>query len=283
MVELACAADYTKPVQLYNERTESSILVRMILFRSGPSGPDRRRFIFNEQGPPTAGPAYLRIKAWVLAQISGGILNEGDPVPSEARLAMQFGVSRMTVNRAMRELRDEGVVVRVQGSGTFVARSKYESTVVAIRSIDEEIRSRGHVHRSEMQRRERCVADELLAEAFALPPGTALYHSVMLHFENGEPIQVEDRYVNPAVAPGYIDAHFAHETPSAYLMREAPLSSVQFAIEACAAPDEIAAWLRIGAGDAALVLRRRTLSQHHVASVVAMWHPSDRFQFTGSF
>ncbi len=255
----------------------------MILFRSGPSGPDRRRLVFNEQGPPTAGPAYLRIKAWVLAQIRGRIWNEGDAVPSEARLAAQFGVSRMTVNRAMRELRDEGAVVRVQGSGTYVARSKYEFTLVAIRSIDEEIRSRGHEHRSEMQRLERCAADDALAAAFSLPHGTVLYHSVLLHFENGEPIQVEDRYVNPSVAPQYMDAHFAHETPSAYLLREAPLASVQFAIEACAAPDDIAAWLRVDAGEAALVLRRRTLSQGQVASVLAMWHPADRFQFTGSF
>ncbi len=255
----------------------------MILFRSGPSGPGRRRFVFNEEGPPASGPAYMQIKSWVLSQIRSGILDEGDAVPSEARLALQFGVSRMTANRAMRELQDEGVVVRVQGSGTFVARSKYESTVVAIRGIDEEIRARGHLHRSEMQRLERFAADEALATAFALPQGTVLYHSVVLHFENGEPIQVEDRYVNPAVAPDYIDAHFAQETPSAYLMREAPLSSVQFAIEACAAPDEIAAWLQIGAGDAALVLRRRTFSEDDVASVVVMWHPSDRFQFTGSF
>lgn len=44
-----------------------------------------------------------------------------DPVPSEATLMQQFGISRMTVNRALRELNQEGMVTRVQGSGTFVA------------------------------------------------------------------------------------------------------------------------------------------------------------------
>jgi len=80
-------------------------------------------------------PAYQGIKDFILARIHAGEWAEGDQVPSENELAREFNVARMTVNRALRELTSEQVLTRVQGSGTFVARPKYESTLVAIRSI----------------------------------------------------------------------------------------------------------------------------------------------------
>ena len=75
--------------------------------------------------PPAKGderPAFKRIKAHVLSQIQAGIWKEGDAIPSEQALAREFGVARMTANRALRELSDDRILVRVQGSGTFVAQ-----------------------------------------------------------------------------------------------------------------------------------------------------------------
>ncbi len=237
----------------------------------------------SDEGPPTTGPAYQRIKDWVRGQIQAGRWTAGDPLPTEAQLAAQFGVSRMTANRAMRELRDDGVVVRIQGSGSFVAPNKYKSTVLSIESIDHEIQARGHTHHVQLQQLERCLATEQQALVFDVPTGAPLFHSVMLHFDNNEPIQVEDRYVSPAAAPGYMSVNWAQETPSSYLLREVPLESVQFTIEACAAPEEIAHLLAMATGDPALVLHRRTTSRGCLASTVAMWHPASRYSFSGSF
>jgi len=94
-------------------------------------------------------PAYKRIKEHIENLIRSGRLKVGDAIPPESALTEQFKVSRMTANRALRELTDEGVLVRVQGSGTFVAQQKYQSTLVVILGITEEIMSRGHVHRCE--------------------------------------------------------------------------------------------------------------------------------------
>ena len=228
-------------------------------------------------------PAYLRVKQHVLSQIQAGVWREGDAIPAEEALAREFGVSRMTVNRAIRELSDEQIVERVQGSGTYVAQQKYQSTLVAIRNIAEEIAARGHMHRSELQRLERIRASDSLARQFELPAGHMLFHSVVVHFENGQPIQVEDRWVNPAVAPDYMAQDFNSQTPNAYLMRVAPLQGVHFVIEASAPPPEVAEMLHMAPGDPCLVLRRQTQSQGQVASVAAMWHPASRYQFTGSF
>lgn len=228
-------------------------------------------------------PAYLTIKQHVLDRIQSGALKPGDAIPGEEALAREFGVSRMTVNRAMRELSDEQVVDRIQGAGTFVAQQKFKATLVEIRNIADEIAARGHRHHSELQLLERARAGEGLARRFGLKPGATLFHSVVVHFENDQPIQVEDRHVSPEVAPDYLTQDFTSQTPNAYLMRVAPLQGVSFEIEALHPPQAVAEMLAMQAGEPCLVLRRQTRSMGKVASVAAMWHPASRYQFTGSF
>ncbi len=228
-------------------------------------------------------PAFQRIKDHVLQQIHSGVWQEGQAIPSEAALVKQFNVARMTVNRALRELSDEKTLTRVQGSGTFVAQQKYQATLVELRNIADEIAARGHRHRGELQRLERCKVDTALLRQFELNAAPHLFHSVVVHFENDVPIQVEDRYVNPAVAPDYLSQDFASQTPNAYLVRVAPLQGVNFSIEASMPTAEVADLLRMEASEPCLVLRRRTRSQGQVASVSALWHPASRYQFAGSF
>ena len=228
-------------------------------------------------------PAYERVKRYVLDRIQRGAWKEGDAIPGEEALARQFGVSRMTVNRALRELSDEQIVERVQGSGTYVAQQKYQATLVEIRNIAEEIAARGHRHHSELHTLATCKANDALARAFGVRVGRTLFHSVVVHFENGRPIQVEDRYVHPDVAPEYLAQDFTSHTPNAYLMRVAPLQGVSFVIEAVQPPATMARLLGMASDEPCLVLRRQTRSMGRVASVAAMWHPASRYQFTGSF
>jgi len=227
-------------------------------------------------------PIFQRIKDYLVSEIAAGRWKEGDVVPSEQALVKQFGVSRMTVNRAVRELTAEQVLTRRQGSGTFVAPQKYQATLVESRSIADEIRARGHAHRSSLHLLEQAKASELLALQFALAVGAPLFHSVIVHFENERPIQVEDRWVNPACAPDYLAQDFARVTPNEHLMAAAPLQGATYSIEALAAPREIAEMLATDARQCCLVLKRRTTSAGRVASVVTMWHPGNLYQFTGS-
>lgn len=95
-------------------------------------------------------PAFQRIKKSHPRIHPNRRVEAGSGHSVQLALAKQFGVSRMTVNRAMRELTQEQVLTRVQGSGTFVAQQKYQTTLVEINSIAKEIRARGHAHRSEL-------------------------------------------------------------------------------------------------------------------------------------
>src|ERR1700761_9727338 len=95
-------------------------------------------------------PLYLRVKQHILDNIGSGKWGTATRVPSENDIVKSFGVSRMTANRALRELRDEGVLVRIAGVGSFVAERQAHAHPLQVRGIDEEIRSRGHVHRAEI-------------------------------------------------------------------------------------------------------------------------------------
>jgi len=230
---------------------------------------------------PSTTPIFQRIKDYLLAEIAAGRWKEGDMIPSEQALVQQFGVSRMTVNRAVRELTADQVLTRRQGAGTFVAPQKYQATLLEIRNIADEVRARGHVHRSSLHRLEQLAASEPLARQFGLDAGQALFHTLIVHFENGVPIQVEDRWVNPACAPDYLAQDFNRITPNEYLMAAAPLQGARYSIEALVAPRDIAELLAIDTRQPCLVLRRQTRSGQQAASVVTLWHPGHRYQFGG--
>jgi GntR family histidine utilization transcriptional repressor len=236
----------------------------------------------DEQIAQDSTPIFQRIKDFLVGEIAIGRWKEGDLVPSEQALVRQFGVSRMTVNRAVRELTAEQVLVRRQGSGTYVAPQKYQATLVEIRNIADEVRARGHQHASRPRLLDRSPASEALARQFELAAGAPLFHSIIVHEENGQPIQVEDRWVNPACAPAYLEQDFSRTTPNEHLMAAAPLQGATYSIEALPAPREVADMLAIAAGQPCLVLRRRTTSNGLVASVVTMWHPGHLYKFTGS-
>lgn len=226
-------------------------------------------------------PRYLQIKNYLLAGIAKGRWKEGDVVPAEQALAAKFGVSRMTVNRAVKELTAEQVLTRIQGSGTYVAKQKYQATLIAIKSIADEVRDRGHEHSSVVQRLERKKAQEPYTHRFGVAAGHPLFHSTIVHLDNGVPIQVEDRWVNATLAPDYMDQDFSALTPNEYLMAVAPLQGAQYSVEAMSAPPEIAQMLHIPEGEPCLVLKRKTLSLDQVATVATMWYPGSRYQLAG--
>ena len=138
----------------------------------------------------------------------------------------------MTVHRALRELKAEGVIVRVPGRGTFVSSEKPRTTLLETQDIAEEIRGRGSAWSCRVEALEEVGADQETAAALGLKPGDPVYHSAIVHEENGEPVQFEERWVNPAAAPGYLDQDFTRQTPYRFLMASAPLTEVEHVLHA---------------------------------------------------
>ena len=228
-------------------------------------------------------PAYEQVKEWIRGHIASGQWRPGDPVPSESALMARFGISRMTVNRALRELAGEGLVLRVQGSGTTVAQLHRISSRLTIRDIHEEVVERGHVHGTRVLLVAKEKATAQLARSFGVRTGAGVFHTVLVHLESGVPIQYEDRYVNPAAAPGYLDVDFTQVSPTLHLLRNAPLTEASYSIEACRPTEDEARQLGISKSEPCLVMTRRTVSGGNVASVARLVYPGTRYSFAGQF
>ena len=233
--------------------------------------------------PCKSEPLYQRVKSWVLERIESGQWTESQRISSEHELIDELGVSRMTVNRALRELAEEGHVVRIVGVGSFVADRRIQMHPLEIRNIADEIAERGHAHRARvvLLRRERLGAE--LASQFGMKAGGAAFHSVMVHYENNAPLQWEDRFVHPAIAPGYLDCDFAQTTPAGSLLDVAPLQEVEHTVEARIPGVRIAEALGMKAGEPCLVITRRTWSKGRVASVATLFHPGSIYRLRGRF
>jgi len=231
---------------------------------------------------PAAAARYLQVKHFILERIAGGTLRAGERVPSENELTRTLTVSRMTANRALRELAADGVLVRVAGVGTFVAEQRVHAHPLEVRNIADEIRGRGHDHRVRVIVLERVVATRELAERCGVKPGAPLDHSLLTHFEDGAPLQVEERYVNPQVAPGYLDNDFTRTTPHEFLIRVAPLQRAEHTVRAVVPERRIRRLLKLEAGEACLLILRRTFSNGRIAGVADLYHPGARYELAAT-
>ncbi|HTJ92288.1 MAG TPA: histidine utilization repressor [Pararobbsia sp.] len=221
---------------------------------------------------------YARVKAYILSTIQSGTWRAGDRIPSELSLVDTLGVSRMTINRALRELTDEGVLTRLSGVGTFVAQAKPQSTLLMIADIGDEIRSRGHEYRCTHLALTREAAPAHVSTALGLEPGASVYRIICVHRENGLPVQLEDRYVNPAIVPGFIDQDFTLMRPSEYLMSIVPAHEIEHIVDAGLPTRTEAQWLEIGAEVPCLTLVRRTWSSGVAVTFARFVHPGFRYQ-----
>nr|WP_262925176.1 histidine utilization repressor [Pseudomonas guariconensis] len=228
-------------------------------------------------------PLYARVKEIILQQIRTGVWGPNFKLPSESELFNQLGVSRMTINRALRELTIEGVLVRLQGVGTFVAEAKGHAALFQIHDIAEEITSRGHIHRSEVILLEPLAEHTSAAFPFPMDGVRNLFHSVLVHYENESPVQIEERFVNADIAPDYLKQDFTRITPFAYLMQLAPLTEAEHMVEAIHATATECKLLRIKQTDPCLLIRRRSWSSKGQVGCARLVYPGSRYRLEGRF
>lgn len=226
-------------------------------------------------------PKYKVIKQHIFQKIESGQWPEHSKVPSENELTAMFSVSRMTARRALQELNDDGVLIRTQGAGTFVASFKSQSSLLEIRNIAEEITERGHEYSATLVALKTVYANEEVAINLNLDAGSQVYVSEILHLENGEPIQLEQRYVNPSLVPHYLAQNFTQITPHEYLSEVAPLTEATHDVEAILADSSICQLLAIDKNQPCLQVKRRTWSRIGVVSLAILTSPGNKYRLGG--
>jgi GntR family histidine utilization transcriptional repressor len=181
----------------------------------------------------------------------------------------------MTVNRAMRELTVAGIIVRRQGVGSFVSKTKPQSALLEMRDIAEEIEARGNRHSAEMKVLETITLEKPDAETVGMRAGLRVFHSLIVHRENGNPVQLEERWIDPAVFPNYTNVDFSKVTPYRYLRRSVEATEIEHIIHAVVPNPQARELLEVPEGEPCLLLFRRTWAGNTLAT-------SSQFLFPGS-
>ncbi len=226
-------------------------------------------------------PRYAAVKDYVRRRILSGEWPPDTKIPSENALGPELGVSRITVNRAFAELAQEGLLRKVQGVGTFVARARPRFGLMTIHDIAEEIAARGMAWTCRVLRLGVMPAPAEAAAALLLPPGAPLPHSAILHLGDEAPIQQEERWLRPGYAPGYLERDYTTETTFAHLVRAGNATAMEQSITAILPDAGLAKLLAVPRNQPCLVIQRTTFTEGQAMTFSRLVQPANRFEIAG--
>lgn len=222
-------------------------------------------------------PLYQVVKESLREKIDTGVLTTGARIASEETLADQFGCSRLTVHRALRELADEGLLIRNRRAGTQVAARDDGEVLIRVPGLRDEVEALGLSYRYELISRRVAVPRSAVSVMLRVADGARMLHVVSRHWAGDKVFQFEDRWINTALAHGALDADFTRISAHDWLSQNTAFSCVDHEISACCATAEQARRLDVARGAALLQVRRLThLAMERVTYAVHL-HRGDLF------
>jgi GntR family transcriptional regulator, histidine utilization repressor len=223
-----------------------------------------------------APPLYRRIKDSVLAQIRNGELPPDSRVASESILGERFGASRLTVQRALRELVAEGLLRRVQGSGTFVNPPRPAFSLVEVRDIADEVRARGGRPATRVLAQERTPPAAETRDALGLDADEDVFHVAVLQTMDDVPVAHEERFARPDVYPDLLDQDFTRLSPFAYLASRSTIGEIDNVVRALLPDAAMAALLQVEAHEPCLHVERRNWWQGRAVTLTRITYAGSR-------
>lgn len=213
---------------------------------------------------------FREVAAEILRRITAGPWGPGTLLPGEVELAEEFGCSRATVNRAMREISDLGLVERRRKAGTRVRALPIREARFQMPLIRDEIERSGATYRYALIRSEAQAAPDWLRSRLALPGDAVAVHVVCVHHASGAPFQLEDRWINATALPQVLEQDFAALGPNEWLVATVPFSSVEASFQADAAGELEETHLGCRRGEPIFVAERATWWQERPITHVRM-------------
>lgn len=201
---------------------------------------------------------YKEVKSDILAKITKGDWAPGDLVPNEVDLASTYGCARATVNRAMRELADDGIIERRRKAGTRVRMTPLRQARFDIPVVRDEIQAKGGSYRYSLVSREIDLAPDWLRARVKLPKGGRTLHLVCMHYADGVPYEHEDRWISLSALPRAEDTDFSSECPTEWLLAAIPFSKAEINLSAGLADQKLSEYLDCAVGDPVFSAERST-------------------------
>jgi GntR family transcriptional regulator, histidine utilization repressor len=205
-----------------------------------------------------AAQTFRAIKDELMRRVRARLWLPGQTIPGEIALAAEFGVARATVNRALRELTDEGVLQRRRNAGTRVAVNRIRQARLDIPLIRVEIEASGAAYRHALLEQETIAAPDWLAARLSLASSDRIIHLRCLHFADGTPHVLEERWINLSAVPEAAAADFSLMNPNEWLVGAVPFTTAEFTFSAETLDSASAMLLSAKPGQASFTAERVT-------------------------
>ncbi|MDB5663601.1 UTRA domain-containing protein [Cypionkella sp.] len=215
---------------------------------------------------------FREVMAEIVQRITEGPWGPGTLLPGEVELAEEFGCSRTTMNRALREVSELGFLDRRRKAGTRVRMAPIRQARFEMPVVRSEIEKTGAVYGYELLAREVMVAPDWLRVRMGLKTRSRVLHLVCLHFADGAAFQLEDRWINASALPQAVEQDFSSVGPNEWLVATVPFSEVEISFLAAAADGVMVAHLDHALGEPVFCVERATWWQNAAVTLVTLAH-----------
>ncbi len=238
-----------------------------------------------QQGQPAAEPVslYQRIFGDIRDRILYGGWPPGYRIPFEHELTVEYGCSRMTVNKALSQLAKAGLIERRRRSGSFVRRPQLQSAILEIHDIKAEVDALGLPYRYELLARRQRRASRADLARLELPSSGMVLELACRHFAGERPFCLEDRLISLSAVPEAAEETFSEMAPGPWLISRVPWSAAEHTIRAIGADRESAIALGVAEGTACLVIERKTWSAEQPITHVRLTYAGDSHALVARF
>lgn len=224
-----------------------------------------------------------RILTDIRDKIISGEWPPGYRIPFEHELTVEYGVSRMTVNKALSQLAQSGLIERRRRSGSFVRRPRSQAAVLEIHDIRTEVEALGLDYRYELlSKRERRSVGADVELLGPVRPKTII-ELMGRHFAGERPFCIEERLISLDAVPESGSEGFAETAAGPWLLGHVPWSSAEHRISAAQADAASAEMLDIEDGMPCLVVERRTWSADQPVTYARFTYPADSHSVVARF
>lgn len=213
---------------------------------------------------------FRDVKAEIMHRITAGPWGPGTLLPGEIELSEEFGCSRATMNRALRELGELGLLERKRKAGTRVRKAPVRAARFEMPIVREEIERMGATYRYALVSRDVQLAPDWLRARLNLTTDSRVLHLVCVHHADGAAFQLENRWISLSALPQAEAESFLTIGPNEWLIATVPFSEVEVSFLAAAADKMAAAHLDHAVGDPAFMIERATWRQGDAITFVRM-------------
>lgn len=227
-------------------------------------------------------PLYKQLKQTLTDKIKNGDWPTGTKIPTEEELCDQYEVSRITVRQALGEMSNEGIVVRKQGRGTFVAPPKVSTKLSSFYSFSSELQKQGFQQHDKILCFERMDADPKVAQRLGVVKFCPVFVVERLRFINRDPFVYETSYIPihlcPRLTKEAIEECGLYESLRKIGGIEPDSAEEEF--EASTLPAQVSSLLQMPRSSPILLIERVARMDQNVFEYCRSYLRSDRYKFT---